>query len=310
MNKWFGSFIWLILVPALLSASRAWAADTPGRLQVADKPRTYIVHVPDGPPPPGGFPLLMAFHGGGMQGEGMRRLTRFDDIADARRFIAVYPDGIDKHWNDGRATIKHPQDDVGFVSALLDRMEQDFAIDRGRVYAAGISNGALFAERLGCELSGRIAAIAAVAGTLPRDLGPRCQPSSPVAVMQIDGTADPIMPFNGGAVADFGGRGEGGQVLSVADTVSFWARHGGCEGPATRQPLAPVVPMDGTRVLATRYAGCVRGGRVELLTVADGGHAWPGGGQRAPRIVIGVASRQIDASQAIAEFFLSLPAAP
>lgn len=308
------SFLAARLAPAavaacLLASGSAMAADAPGQLQAGGKVRTYAVHMPDSAAPPGGFPLVLAFHGGGMQGAGMRRLTGLDAAADRRGFIVVYPDGVDKHWNDGRSTIRDPRDDVGFVAALLDRLGGEHTIDRGRVYATGISNGALFAERLGCELSQRIAAIAPVAGTLPADLAPRCRPAHPVAVLQIDGTADPIMPFDGGAVADFGGRGEGGQVLSVPATIAFWARHNGC-GPA-RLPaaLAPLAPLDRTRIVRTDYAGCPAGAAVTLLTVAGGGHAWPGAAQYAPRRAIGVASRQVDASAAIADFFLAQPRA-
>jgi polyhydroxybutyrate depolymerase len=96
----------------------------------------------------------------GNAGTGMRRLTHLDRVADARGVIVIYPDGVDRHWNDGRSTIRNPQDDVGFVSALLNRVGRDIRIDNGRIYATGISNGALFAQRLGCDLSQRIAAIA------------------------------------------------------------------------------------------------------------------------------------------------------
>ncbi|UAK23718.1 alpha/beta hydrolase family esterase [Sphingomonas nostoxanthinifaciens] len=296
-----------ILIGTALLAQPAAARDQSGHLTFDGKDRTYAVHVPDGPPPPGGFAVILAFHGGGMQGAAMRKLTHFDQVADTRRFIVVYPDGLDKHWNDGRLTIRNPQDDVGFVSALIDRLESDYPVSRGRVYATGISNGALFAERLGCDLAGRIAAIAPVAGTLPADLAPRCRPAAPVAVMQIDGTADPIMPFGGGKVADFGGRGEGGVVLSVAATTDFWAGQDHCAVRGVAEPLPPIAPFDRTRIVATRATDCANSARVTLLTVFGGGHAWPGGMQYAPRLFIGSTSRQMDASQVIADFFLSQP---
>jgi polyhydroxybutyrate depolymerase len=251
--------------------------------------------------------VILAFHGGGMQGAGMSRLTHLDMVADARSFIAVYPDGIDKHWNDGRSTIKNPQDDVGFVSALIDQLEHSYTVDRDRIFATGISNGALFAERLGCDLSQRIAGIAPVAGTMPADIAAKCRPARHVAVMQIDGTADPIMPHGGGAVADFGGKGEGGEVLSVADTLDIWAKYDGCGTRGAPESLPPLVPLDRTRIVRFRYAGCPRDGMVALLTVVGGGHAWPGGPQYARPAIIGLASHQIDASSVIAIFFLSLP---
>jgi polyhydroxybutyrate depolymerase len=296
-----------VVVAGMIPASIAKAADRTDQIEVAGLSRTYIFHVPEGSAPHGGFPLMLVFHGGGMQGKGMQRLADMDAVADQRRFITVYPNGIDKHWNDGRSTIKNPQDDVGFVLALINRMQEQYPIAKNRIFATGFSNGALFVERLGCELAGRIAGIAAVAGTLPDAAGAGCQPRGSLLVMQIDGTADPIMPFQGGPVADFGGKGEGGQVRPVGETVGFWARHNGCETPGVQQPLAPHAVIDQTRVIQTSFSGCARGGGVLLLTVVGGGHAWPGGGQYAPRLLIGAASRQINASEKIADFLLSRP---
>lgn len=288
-------------------APGAWAADRAGELQAAGQNRNFSVHIPDGAPPAGGFPLVLAFHGGGQQAAAMRRLTNLDAVADLRRFIAVYPDGIDRHWNDGRSTIKNPQDDIGFVSVLIDQLQRSYPIDRARIYATGLSNGALFAQRLGCNLSDRIAAIAPVAGTLPADIATTCRPTRPIAVLQIGGTADPIMPFEGGNVADFGGIGEGGTVLSVADTAAFWARHNGCSAPGAALPMPPTAPGDPTRIVSTTYGGCVPAGSVKLLTVIGGGHTWPGGLQRPRPALTGRKSDQIDATGAIIDFFLALP---
>lgn len=311
--------VFLTLMRALAAATLASATgtivaapaaitDEQAQVTVAGKVRTYSMHVPRHRAPPGGFPLVLAFHGGGMQGDAMRRLTRLDRTADARGFIVVYPDGIDKHWNDGRSTIRNPQDDVAFVAAIIERLGQGHPIDPARIYATGISNGALFAERLGCEMSDRIAAIAPVAGSMPAELEAGCRPTRPVAALHINGTADPIMPFGGGAVADFGGRGEGGQVLSVARTVDFWAHANGCRGDAATQALPVLAPLDRTRVLSKVHAGCPAAGIVTQLTVAGGGHAWPGGPQYARPAIVGLASRQVDASALIADFFLSRPA--
>jgi polyhydroxybutyrate depolymerase len=290
-----------------IAVHSAHAADRDGQLTVGGKSRTFSLHIPDAPPPQGGFPVVLAFHGGGGQGANMRRLTGFDAVADRRGFIVVYPDGIDKHWNDGRSTIRNPQDDIGFVNALLDHLQATAPVDRSRVFATGASNGALFAERLGCDLAARIGAIAPVAGTLPADIAPACKPARPVAVLQIDGTADPIMPYDGGKVADFGGRGEGGVVLSVAATAAVWANRNGCKASATEIPLRPIAPLDPTRIVQQTFGGCAVAAPVKVLSVQGGGHTWPGGSQRRPVMLVGRTSRQTDASEAIADFFLGLP---
>jgi len=247
----------------------------------------------------------LVFHGGGGTGEGMARLTGFDALADREGMIVVYPDGIDHHWNDGRQTIKNKSDDVGFVRAILDAVEQHYAIAQGRIFATGISNGALFSQRLGCELADRIAAIAPVSGPMPADITPSCHPVRPVSVLQIEGTADPIMPYDGGHVADFGGRGEGGQVLSTMDTIAFWRRIDGCSAAPVTTAEKPLALLDSTRITRTQYGACQGSTRIELLTIEEGGHAWPGGAQYAPRFLIGKVSRQLDASAAILVFFLA-----
>jgi len=283
----------------------AAAADRPVQITFAGLERTALVHLP-APLPAGAMPLVLAFHGGGGRGQGMARLSGLDLLADRRGFMVLYPDGVDRHWNDGRATIKRKIDDVGFVAALLDTMEQRYPVDAGRIYATGISNGGIFAERLACDLAGRIAAVAPVSGTLAADLAPSCTPARPVSVLQIAGTADPIMPFGGGNVADFGGIGEGGAVLSAEQTAAFWAARDGCAPAAPPAALPPLAAPDGTSVVATRWDTCAGGSRVELLALQGGGHTWPGGSQYAPRFVIGPVSHQLDAT-AIIDFFLAPP---
>ncbi|MDE1188066.1 MAG: hypothetical protein PW844_16500 [Pantoea sp.] len=305
--KVMGNIFRIVVVLAVFISGAALAADGSQEVQVGGQARTFALHVPDGPPPAGGFPVILAFHGGGMRGAGMERMTGFNAVADQDRFIVIYPDGIGKHWNDGRTTIKNPQDDVSFVAALLDQVQRNYAVNRRQIFATGISNGALFTERLGCDLSSRIAAIAPVAGSLPADLAPACRPAKPVAVMQINGMADPIMPYSGGWVEDFGGRGEGGQVISVAETAAFWARHNGCAGESTSVRLPVVVMSDPTRIVRTDYLSCPPVGKVTVLSVRGGGHVWPGNSLSFHPRITGQPSHQINASEVIADFFLSLP---
>lgn len=279
-------------------------ADPEVHLAVNGVARSYLIHVPSGTAPAGGYPLILAFHGGGGQGHGMLRLTGFDAIADKRGFIVIYPNGIDKHWNDGRSTIKNKIDDVAFVNAVLDDVGRRYSVNHARVFATGMSNGALFVQRLGCELSARIAAIAPVAGPIPAEIAPTCHPQRPVSVLQIEGTSDPIMPYAGGKVYSFAGLGEGGNVLSTEKTMALWARLDGCSGPSQSENLPPQSTSDTTRIARQRFTGCRNGSQVELLNVEGGGHTWPGGMQYAPRFIIGKTSGQIDASETIVDFFL------
>jgi polyhydroxybutyrate depolymerase len=227
----------------------------------------------------------------------------FNALADARGVAIVYPDGLDHHWNDGRgATGQHwldtvLADDVGFVSALIDHLIHTLRIDPRGVYATGISNGAIFSHRLGCDLSDRITAIAPVAGTIAEPLAPRCAPHAPVSVVEFHGTDDRFVPYGGGEILR---QTERGKVLSVASTTALWARLNGCRARPQVVDL-PTAPPDGTRVQRASYGPCAGGSEVILYTIEGGGHTWPG--SPAQSLLFGPTSHQIDATETIWEFF-------
>lgn len=299
----------LLLALGLAGITSAQAADDASRsLRVDGLERSYLLHLPPGDTR-APHPLLLVFHGGGSHARSMPRFTHLDGLADHAGMVVAYLEGVDTHWNDGRATIKHKVDDVGFVRALLDTLEREQSIDPRRIYATGISNGGIFVERLACDLSDRIVGIAAVAGTLAQDYQPACHPAQPVSVLQFDGTADPIVPYGGGKVVDFGGRGEGGLVLSVDATMAFWAGADGCMGAGPVEALPHHALLDPTRVTRRAWPGCRHGSDVALYTIEGGGHTWPGGPQYLPKLVVGRASRQIDASAVMVQFFLDHPRA-
>lgn len=270
--------------------------------------RTYRIHVPPSYDNPKPMPLVIALHGGGGTGEKMERHTLggFNTLSDKEGFVVVYPDGIEKHWNDGREKVRYRAhrekiDDIGFISALIDDLVKRQNIDNKRIYVTGISNGAMLSNRLACELSGKITAIAPVAGNMPYDLAPHCSPSKPTSVLMISGTKDPMMPWEGGE-ASFG-RLKFGRVLSVMETIQFWVAHNQC------LPI-PVItwepdkdPQDGTRVRKEAYNGCKGGADVILYAIEGGGHTWPGGYQYLPEKSVGKTSRDIDASEVIWSFF-------
>lgn len=290
---------------ALIFASAACCNEV-RTLQVGGVARSYVLHLPPATVK-APHPLLLLLHGGGGRGQGMLRLTGIEAAADRTGFVVAMPDGIDRHWNDGRSTIKNKQADIAFIAALIDRIEQDYPIDRSRVAAAGISNGAIFAERIGCDLADRVGTIAAIAGTRARDYAPHCRPARAISVLQFDGTDDPIMPYAGGKVADFGGHGEGGEVLSVDETAMFWSRNNGCSGISSAQPLPAPALLDPTRVTLRTGQDCRGGSALQVYSIHGGGHAWPGGLQYLPRLIIGRTTRQIDASGIILRFVLEHP---
>jgi polyhydroxybutyrate depolymerase len=262
-------------------------------LRVDGVERSYFLYVPAGHHRSASPALVLVFHGAGGRAQGFARHTGFSAVAEREGFIVAYPQGLERRWNDGRGN-GTPHDDVGFVRALLDTLQRELGIDPHRIYATGISNGAMFSYRLACDLPEVFAAIAPVAGALPEQLVPTCGHTQPVSVMAFQGTADRLVPYGGG------GAGRRGSVLGAERSIAFWAEIDGCAGqPSTT--LEPDRVRDGTRVRRLEYAECRDGRSVVLYTIEGGGHTWPGG--PGVRLVVGRVSREIDATRVIWEFF-------
>jgi polyhydroxybutyrate depolymerase len=274
--------------------------------------RTFNIHIPSLYDKLVQLPLVIALHGRGGNGESMILVTRkgFDKLADKDGFFVVYPDGIELNWNDGRMDEEandraHREniDDVGFISALIDYMIEDYNIDPKRVYVTGISNGAIMSYRLACELSNKIAAIAPVDGNIPHLLFPECSPSMPVSVLAINNVNDPLVPFEGGEINSIFHRIKLGKVLSVNESIEFWVKRNQCSNIPVVAEEPDKDPEDGTRVTRKQYTNGIDGTEVILYAVDGGGHTWPGGFQYLPKWIIGKTSRDIDANMVIWDFF-------
>ena len=165
--------------------------------------RTFYVYIPESYDGNNPIPLLIGIHGGGGVAKNFNKLTGFSDLAQKEGFIAVYPQGLYKQWNAGRddPQLKSKADDVGFISAMVDKIGDRLNIDKKKVYAAGISNGGFLAYKLACELPHKITAVAAVASNLP-DLICESDKSKdiPISVLVMNGTDDPLVKWDGGSV--------------------------------------------------------------------------------------------------------------
>lgn len=289
-------------------SERTESEEAPSTLTVDGIERRYYLHVPPGLDPQRPVPLLIALHGGGATARSLIESSGLDAVADREKFIVAYPEAVSRQWNNGSRggtlKVRHGNaDDVGFVSKLIDRVSSKHRIDPGRVFATGMSMGAMMCYRLACELSDRIAAIAPVSGPLTEEMK-GCRPSRPVAVLAIHGTEDPIVPYEGGS---YGGIWRKlGNVLSAEASARYFARLNGCGEKA--EVAAPVdrVPDDGTRLVRETYSGCREGATVELLTIEGAGHVWPGGKQVLSTKLVGRVSREVDAG-AIWEFLAAHP---
>lgn len=226
--------------------------------------RTFHLYRPGGLSGPA--PLVVMLHGGYGDGAQAERAYNWDGQADGGRFVVAYPDGLDRAWNAGTCCgipTKRNIDDVGFITAMVAAIEAQMSVDPARVYVTGMSNGAMMALRLGCQTD-LFAAVAPVAGTLLTD----CSHATPTSVLQIHGTADDRVPFDGGpgkAKTLSGAPNVDGP--SVPAVNATWRGIDGCGTPTTSTVGAAT----------TQMADCPGGRTVELVSVAGAGHQWPGG---------------------------------
>ncbi len=276
-------------------------------LQIGQTKRTYLVHIPEKldpeKRPEQTAPVVLALHGAAMNGPMMAWLSGLNKKSDEAGFIVAYPSGTGPAglltWNAGGFTGKpgvRKPDDVAFIGKVLDDMATVANIDTKRVFACGMSNGAMMSYRLAAEMSDRIAAIAPVAGTIAIE---NSRPQRAVPVLHIHGTEDRLVPFGGPseklpAIIKF---------KSVADSIQTWVKLDGCdEAPAT-----DVLSRDGDELKITRttYSGGRDGAEVVLIVVEGGGHTWPG--RPTPARFLGKTARNISADDLIWEFFEKHP---
>lgn len=280
--------------------------------------RQFQVHVPPGYDRSKPMPVVLIFHGLHMNSTMMMGMTGFNPVADHNNFIAVYGDGINNRWSDGRTS--SGVDDIAYVTSLLDKLAKQVNVDRRRIYACGISNGGFFAQVLACNLPDRIAAAGVVASTMMDHTQGMMQGSKAVPIVFFLGTDDPLLPWADGRTKDIGKLGEAlglsslgsidnglaryGGLMTVPETIGFWTSHNNCSGsPQTRQE-ADRDPRDGTTVRRESYGSSSN--QVVLYTIEGGGHTWPG----CPNLsaisgLTGKISQDIDASNEMWEFFKS-----
>ena len=268
--------------PAVAEAPITQLGDYRRTLEHGDRSRTYRVHVPASYRPEVPAPLLLALHGGGGSMDYMGRDENYGLISLSERtgLVLVLPNGISRlrsgmlaTWNAGDccgAARDEQVDDVGYIRRVLEQVQRQLSIDPQRIYATGMSNGAMMAYRLACELPGVFRAIAAVAGT---DNTGSCTPAQPVSVLHIHARNDSHVLYEGGAGPDAVERSKITDFRSVPETVTRWVERNSC--PKTPQR---VLEKDGA--WCERYAPCAGGAQVQLCVTAAGGHSWPGGAKR------------------------------
>lgn len=297
---WFVAALALIALPAVfvpiegLSFYRANRSN--GFIVSSRETREYSLYVPTSYDSRRPAPLVISMPGAGLWGAAQETISRWDVLADREGFIVVYPTG-----DGGGPRMFHVEQtpdlakDVRFISDVIDTLQSRYNIDSTRIYANGLSNGGGMAFVLSCTLSDRIAAVGLVsaAQTLPWSW---CRDTRPVPMIAFHGTADRAVPYAGGhswVTRE--------AFPNVPMWTANWARRNHCAPDPSDATIA-------TNVTRRVYGACAGNATVELYTIRDGGHDWPGGG-RLPDWLCGPISRGIDATSVMWAFFREHPLA-
>jgi polyhydroxybutyrate depolymerase len=307
----------LIVVVALLGALFAYYVYTPAAqiprlsgtltrqtIQVDGRERIYRTYVPQGLAK--GAPLVVVMHGSGQNGVQMREETGygFDRLADEHGFAVLYPNAYDGDWNACNIVGNYIEnklniDDVGFLTGLVDKLVSEMGIDPDRVFATGSSRGGSMALRLALEAPSRFRAIAAVSANEPTPDNSKCKPAGQgTSVMIMNGTQDPLVPFDGGQDSLFGIAYISGTVRSSRESVQYFADLDHIAGtPETKRTgMADGIQVE--RVLWRNDSKV----EVELVAVHGAGHGMPQPYQRRPRI-LGPSAKEPNGPAVIWEFF-------
>ena len=253
--------------------------------------RDYILYIPAIYDGSADAPLVLNFHGYGSTANEQMFYGDFRDIADTEGFLLVHPQGTilngDQNWNVGFPGSGNTTDDVGFTEALIDELANLYTINLDRVYATGMSNGGYMSFLLACKLSEKIAAVASVTGSMTPGTYNACNAQHPTPILQIHGTSDSTVPYNGDT-----------WTRSIEDVISYWVNYNNCETNPRTTALADIDPSDGSTVEHIVYIDGDNGLTTEHMKVIGGGHTWPGSAFNFPGT-----NQDINASMEIWHFF-------
>jgi len=295
----------LFLILSSICSADLTPGDHTRSLESGGRTRQYLIHIPPQYDGQEETPVVLVFHGGAMNARAIQLHTGMNKKSDEAGFIAVYPDGTGwlkkmLTWNGGNCcgyAMRNKVDDVAFVNALLDDLAKVVKVDARRVYATGISNGAILSYLLASELSNRIAAIAPVAGPMGTA---SCSPKRPVPVIHFHGTNDTFAPYEGRQ-----GKGLTLTIFySVEHSTNNWVKANGCTGEPKTEELEDQ-HEDGTKIIRKVWGNGKQGSEVVLITIVGGGHTWPG---IQPRVkYLGISTKEISANDMMWEFFKKHP---
>ncbi len=269
--------------------------------------RRYLLYTPKGAAQfDGPRPLVLAIHGAGGTDRNMMTLTkrRWHDLADEHGFYVIYPNAaINNTWDFGggkvASNLRRRVDDLAYFVAVIDRVSAGGRVDPARVFATGFSRGGQASYFLACNAPDRVRAIMPVGTGLPDYMEDECLAAPPKPVSAMNGTDDPVAPYEGGAVTVFDM--ERDVILSAEDSIALWADKNGCNAG---DPISTVIdlPGDKTSVEYFTWPECDHE-PVQFFKVNNGGHTWAGGKQYGPAALVGHTSQDVNATDEAWKFF-------
>ena len=227
--------------------------------------RNFVYYIPSSWNGSSEYPLLIVLHGLTQTGNGIMNITGFNEIAEDNNFVVCYPDGLNNSWNADMNSLNSDVDDLGFIETLVSYFEDNFNTNAQMRYLSGFSNGGFLSHKITSESEMCFAAIATVAGNMSSTTVENFDPYYPTSVLHIHGTADAIVPYNGGPATG----------ASVDETLNLWISHLSCDS----EPLFIAMPnpdnFDFSYPEKYIYQNCT-GAELEHIKVIGGGHQWPG----------------------------------
>jgi polyhydroxybutyrate depolymerase len=266
------------------------------RIVTRDGARTALLR----PAPQGRAPTVVVLHGALISAEYTEAWYGFAEAAKRHGFATVFPRGLNLLWNDGRKAVwGSGADDVGFLQGLAQELVKSGTADPERLYLVGVSNGGMMALRMLCEAPEAFAGIATIIASMPARVGARCRSRLPMSIIMFNGTADPLIPYRGGAV---GVGGLQGRIWPVERTAMFLARRNGCEG-FSKAIVSDRDAPGRIRVVKLDWTSCSSERGVTLYRVEGGGHQVFGATNFLP-FLLGSGTRRVSAPDVIMAAFI------
>ena len=257
------------------------------------KKREYHVSLPKNISKP--IPLIINFHGFLSHAMDQQGFSQMDNYAHQNGIGVIYPEGIKRSWNVGKA-ILNDENDIGFVNALIDSVSLKYNIDSNRIYACGFSNGGTFSYELMCGLSNKIAAFGSVGGNFSINENRLCNIDREIPLIHIHGTRDRLQKYNH----------SDGDFLSTIESVNYWAKYNQLDIKVVEN-IEDIHKKDGTTVEKHTYSKNNSNTQVIHFKVVKGGHLWLGSpiaDWLTLRLFFGRNNHEINSSKEIVDFFL------